>query len=380
MQTVLIAGGGPAALEAALALRALAPTRLRLVVVSPDPSWAYRPLTVLEPFAAGQPRAYPLDVLREHGVDLVTDAVLAVDAPGRTVETESGDTIAYDALLVATGAEYRLARPRATSAVDTNALHGLVQDVEGGYYKRIAFVAGHEARWTLPLYELVLQLAERVSDLSLRAMELSVYTHEKRPLEAFGTRASELVEGLLAEGDVALHPETNGAPEDVQRVVALPAPVGRAPRGLPATDRGFLPVDEYGRVDGSEFVYAAGDVTDHALKQGGLATQQADNAAVAIAADLGLREAIAAQPPVLRGVLIAGSRSFYLRRAPDDPLGSVSTHALWWPPTKIAGRYLSAFLDAIDADTGQTQAERVIEASSRARGARVRAIIGPRNR
>jgi len=135
-------------------------------------------------------------------------------------------------------------------------------------------------------------------------------------------------------------------------------------------------VDAHGRVLGVTGVYAAGDVTDRPLKQGGLATQQADAAAAAIAADLGLHEALPASPAILRGVLIAGSRSYYLRRSlPGDPAGQVSTRALWWPPTKIAGRFLTAFLDAIDADTGQSQAERRIEAAGRVRR---RAVIASR--
>ena len=55
--------------------------------------------------------------------------------------------------------------------------------------------------------------------------------------------------------------------------------------------RRILPVDEHARVRGVGGVYAAGDATTFALKQGGLATQQADAAAETIAADLGARGA-----------------------------------------------------------------------------------------
>ena len=54
--------------------------------------------------------------------------------------------------------------------------------------------------------------------------------------------------------------------------------------GLPCDPHGFVPVDEYGRVEGVADVYAAGDGTDFPVKQGGLATQQADAAAEHIAA------------------------------------------------------------------------------------------------
>ena len=50
---VLVAGGGVAALETLLALRALARDRVELVLVAPDVDFVYRPLLVDEPFLAG---------------------------------------------------------------------------------------------------------------------------------------------------------------------------------------------------------------------------------------------------------------------------------------------------------------------------------------
>jgi sulfide:quinone oxidoreductase len=71
---------------------------------------------------------------------------------------------------------------------------------------------------------------------------------------------------------------------EVDRVVTLPVPVGPSIQGLPEDGGGFIPVDDHARVIGLEGVYAAGDVTDAPLKQGGLAAQQALAAAEAIAA------------------------------------------------------------------------------------------------
>ena len=50
---VLIAGGGPAALEAALALHRFAGDRVATTVLAPESHYTYRPLSVLSPFAAG---------------------------------------------------------------------------------------------------------------------------------------------------------------------------------------------------------------------------------------------------------------------------------------------------------------------------------------
>ena len=58
---VLIAGGGPAGLEAALALHRLAGDRVATTVLAPEAEFIYRPLSVLSPFAAGGATTYPLD-------------------------------------------------------------------------------------------------------------------------------------------------------------------------------------------------------------------------------------------------------------------------------------------------------------------------------
>src|SRR5262249_55559977 len=114
---------------------------------------------------------------------------------------------------------------------------------------------------------------------------------------------------------------------------------------------------------GLEDVYAAGDITAFALKQGGLAAQQADTVAEAIAADLGA--ALTPKPfrPVLRGLLLTGGAPLYLRAEPQrlpsratvaieaTPIrrsirdaSAAAGQPLWWPPAKIAGRYLGPFL------------------------------------
>jgi sulfide:quinone oxidoreductase len=132
---------------------------------------------------------------------------------------------------------------------------------------------------------------------------------------------------------------------------------------VPSDVHGFIPVDAHGRVAGLNEVYAAGDITAFPLKQGGLAAQHADAVAEAIAADAGA--AVTPRPfsPVLRGLLLTGGAPLYMRAEPqrlsrhatvaiDEPsrrrsdrgASSVSSQALWWPPAKIAGRYLGPYL------------------------------------
>ena len=144
-------------------------------------------------------------------------------------------------------------------------------------------------------------------------------------------------------------------------VLALPLIEGPRVPGLPSDDDGFLPIDAHCRVPGAVGVYAAGDATSFPVKQGGIATQQADAAAEHIAASLGA--AVEAKPftPVLRGMLLTGSDSLYLRHrvAGGGGEGDVSADRLWWPPDKISGRYLSAALAGVSGrrELGELGAE-----------------------
>ena len=377
---VLIAGGGPAAIEAALRLHRLAGDRVATTVLAPDTDFTYRPLSVLEPFAAGGTRSYPLARIASDAGFVHRRGTLArVHAPAHVAETTDGEQIAYDVLLVASGAVPVRPYARATvftgSAADAEAVHGLVQDVEGGYTRKIAFVAPPGGTWPLPLYELALMLAERAYELGL-AVELHLVTPDKAPLGLFGLEASREVEALLRDAGIALHTSAtvnrvdggrislDGEGLEVERVVTLARLQGPSIEGLPADPSGFLVVDGHGRVTGVPDVYAAGDVTAFAIKQGGLACQQADAAAAHIAAAAGAE--VEAEPfaPVLRGMLLTERWARFLRRddLARDEHTDVAGHALWWPPTKIAGRELAGYLQAIDEELGRVRG-RPVQAS-----------------
>ena len=129
----------------------------------------------------------------------------------------------------------------------------------------------------------------------------------------------------------------------VDEVVALPGLLGRPLPGVPHDAGGFVAVDEFCRVAGLEDVFAVGDMTARPLKQGGLAAQQADVAAAAIAAAHGEPVEVVPYEPVLRAMLITGDGPRYLRH-PRLPYGT--TEAPWWPAHKIAGRHLGPYLAA----------------------------------
>jgi sulfide:quinone oxidoreductase len=98
-------------------------------------------------------------------------------------------------------------------------------------------------------------------------------------------------------------------------------------------------------------VFAAGDATSFPVKQGGLAAQQADAVAEMIAAAVGVD--IEPQPfrPILRGLLLTGGPPRYLDLEADisgsaGNESTISEEALWWPPDKLAGRYLAPYLSS----------------------------------
>ena len=122
-------------------------------------------------------------------------------------------------------------------------------------------------------------------------------------------------------------------------------------RACPPTPEGFLVTDPHARVSGVADVYAAGDVTAFPIKQGGIACQQADAAAADIAARAGA--AITPEPfaPVLRGMLLTERSAHFMRHEGDAD--QVAGRALWWPPTKIAGRELAGYLEGLDDSAGR---------------------------
>jgi sulfide:quinone oxidoreductase len=358
---VLIAGAGVAALEAALALQALAADEVSVELVAPEAEFTYRPLAVTEPFHIGQVKRFPLRMLAEAaGARLQTGSVAAVEADRKIVTLEDGHELGYNVLLLALGT-----RPREVVAgaltfrgpQDGPALAGLLEKLTAGEIRHVAFAVPAGVTWPLPLYELAILTAEYASAHATRGIESVLVTPEDHPLSLFGPAASEAVSELLAVRDIQL--VTSAAPVSfeegslgivgqrpiaVDAVVALPQLEGPRLSGVPQDERGFVPTDEYGRVLGLTDVYAAGDLTQFPLKQGGTATQQADAAASSIAADAGASVEPEPFRPVLRGLLLTGFVPRFLRAEATGAHSVVDTEPLWWPPAKIVGRHLTPFV------------------------------------
>jgi sulfide:quinone oxidoreductase len=104
-------------------------------------------------------------------------------------------------------------------------------------------------------------------------------------------------------------------------------------------------------VRGLERVYAAGDGTDFPVKHGGVAAQQADVAAEAIAALAGEPVDPSKFHPEIQGILLGGDTPLYMSAHITGGHGSssaVSDVPPWSPPTKIAARRLAPYLESRD--------------------------------
>jgi sulfide:quinone oxidoreductase len=380
----VIAGGGVAAVETVLALRTLAGQSVELTLISPKRDFLYRPVTVAEAFDRGEAREYALtEIMAWHGgSQLIWDSLAAVDPDGHVAVTGSGKRIPFDALVVATGAIATEPLPGAVTfrgRPDVPALRELLSELASGNGKSVALALPSERMWPLPIYELAMMTAAHLREHGSHRVIMSLVTPEEEPLELFGPAASRAISPMLKARGIELRTSSRpallekrslvlagGARIAADKVITLPVLEGPRLAGLPHDHHGFIPVDAHGRIDGLTDVYAAGDVTAFPLKQGGLAAQQADAIAEMIAAQAGAEVVPRPFRPVLRGLLMTGGAPLYLRSEPQrlpreatvavEAIGgprprarardtsAAAGQALWWPPAKIAGRYLAPYL------------------------------------
>jgi sulfide:quinone oxidoreductase len=368
---VLIAGGGIAGVESLLALADLCGEGVELTLASPDPEFRYRPMAVEEPFS---PTAYERHALapavEELGGRFIRAAVTEIRPGERVAVLGDGSSFEYAAAILCVGARHRRAFEHATTFVvpgpqlDVADLLTRVRQAEG---RPLAFVVPSGVAWTLPLYELAMLTARYAAEQG-DSVPIALVTPESAPLAVFGRPASEAVRALLEARGIAFHGGVHArelddgtlalAPGDEElraaAVVALPRLEGPRIPGVPADRDGFIPIDQHARVVGADGLYAAGDGTNFPIKQGGLGTQQADAAAEHVAARFG--SGLDPKPfhPVLRGKLIVGDETMSMRTEVTGGGGEgvVSSDYLWWPPSKVSGRYLSPWLGGVETHLG----------------------------
>jgi sulfide:quinone oxidoreductase len=363
---VLVAGGGVAAAEAVLALRAYAGDRVDIELVSAASRLHLRPAATVSPFTEQPVQSFSLAALAsDAGAAFVRDRVEAVAPDAHGVRLASGGQRRYDALVLAIGARARAAIPGALTFRDQRdaaQLQRVLDELRAGRLESVAVTVPLGVSWSLPAYELALLLAAEVERLQTRTT-VAVVTPERAPVEVFGAPVSAFVSGLLADRDVAVHggaaPRTvdrrglrlaDGGTVPAQRVVALPALVGQRIPGVPPDFSGFVPTEPPGRVAGVRDVYAAGDMTSFPVKQGGVAAQQADAVAAHLARVAGADVAEPRSTTTLRTQLFGAPRPAFLEAVIDAdgrPVGGwsrIHSEAPWRPSGTLVGRRVTAWM------------------------------------
>jgi sulfide:quinone oxidoreductase len=367
---VVICGGGVGAVEGMLRLRRLAGDGVEITLVAPNDELVYRPLAVREAAGVGWARRYALwDIVQDAEAEWVKDAVACVEPARRSVHTGGGRELRYDALLIAIGARQVAELEHAITFRDAEAgrvYERVVGDVERGRVNSVAFVLPDGPVYPLPLYELALMTAERARRAGVAGLELGLATPEPSPLAVFGGSAGAVVGARLSAAGVETYTsatafapppgrlliQPQGAELTPDRIVAMPRLSGPAIPGLLAHAHGFLPLDAHCAVPGTDRrVFAAGDATAFPIKHGGLAAQQADVAAAAIARLAGARKEAPSFSPKIRGKLLTGDKPLYLsaRLMGRQGFDSEVSDAPPWPvDDKVVAEELGPYLAGLD--------------------------------
>lgn len=368
--TVVVCGGGIAAIEGVLRLRKLAGDSVDIRLVAPNDELVQRPLAVRQPFAFGPPSRYPLKrIAADAGAEWIKDTLGWVDGDARVAHTGEGGELPFDALLVAVGARqvepFRHARTFSDARADET-FQGVVRDIEDGYTSSVAFLLPDGPVYPLPIYELALMTAERAKSMDVD-VELCVVTAEKSPLALFGPKASEAVSGLLEQAGITVYAsalaqvpgsglllvQPHGVELHPQRMLAMPRVEGPGIRGLAGGGaHGFIPIDMSCCVPGTDGrVFAAGDAAAYPVKHGGIGAQMADTAAGAIARLAGVE--VEQEPfwPHIRGKVLGAAKPLYISARVVGAKGfesDVHDTPPWPEDEKVVAAELGPYLTELD--------------------------------
>jgi sulfide:quinone oxidoreductase len=294
---IAIVGTGFAGLETAFLLRMRLRDRADLTVVSPRQAFNFRPNTIYVPFGA-DPSDLGVDLAkpfhRRH-VDYVGGSVTGVDPDAHAVALADGRTVAYDKLVIATGADMRpeeipgLAEHAATiwtpqSMLGVRERFERVRDAaRDGRRSRVLFLVPPNNKCAGPLYEIVMMLETWLRREGAREqVDITWSTFEQSYIQAFGPRLHEVVSSEFEARGIDGHTGeivseivpgearyVDGSTRPIDHLIAFP-PYVSAVRydALPSDERGFIETELTTRqVVGHSDIYAPGDAGDFPVKQ-----------------------------------------------------------------------------------------------------------------
>ena len=267
MTTLAIAGGGPAALEAARAYREAGGTGA-VTMITPEPDPPYMRPALSKEFLRGDTDDLALEddaFYAKNAVERRHDtAVTALDPGERTLTLTAGETLAYETCILATGAE-PIQITDDPGVLTLRSFDSARQLRARAAQARTAVVVGSGFIG-----------CEAAASLAMRGLRVTLVSDERYPLDArLGEEAGGRIAGWLSELGVALQ---LGAPVeslDARAVRVQGAPPAEADLVLTAlgirpnaqlaaqagieTDDGRVLTDEHMRTS-ADGVLAAGDV------------------------------------------------------------------------------------------------------------------------
>lgn len=278
MAALVIVGAGQAAGQAAASLRQ-GGYEGEIVILGDESHPPYQRPPLSKQYLSGEhglEKVYlrPEKFYKDRNIDLRTNVTVSnIDAAGKTVATQSGETVEYDKLLIATGS-----RPRKLSidGSDLSGIHYLrtIADVDGiskamKDAKNLCIVGGGYIG------------LEVASVAAVRGLNVSVLEMEERILQRVTTpEMSDFYHKLHTDRGVDIHVNTgcSGFAGDgkVERVLCgdksitadlVIVGIGIIPNTELAADAGLncdngILVDDHCRTS-DENIYAAGDCTNH---------------------------------------------------------------------------------------------------------------------
>ena len=280
---------------------------------------------------SAQVRHFELSSLAtDAGATFSPGELVSVDAARHIAYTSPGGAVPYSMLLIACGAVPQPGGPR-SAYVPRPGGHG--EDRAAARRDRGGECAASRLRGTGRSGLEPAGLRARADDGRLgRRLEavdgvtLSLVTPEDDAAAPIRARGERCGARLLEKRGIAIHTQRVSAEARPGELLLVGGDESSRPtassrsracrvRGSAASRRRSRASSRsiaHGRVTGMPDVYAAGDITTFTVKQGGIAAQQAEAAAEAIAAAAGVELEPRPFRPVLRGLLLTGDGPRYL--------------------------------------------------------------------